>query len=259
MIWTIASLLAALVSDGMSSEEVLVRRGLLRAAMTPTSDPLDRLGAYLVLVDEYLTRTGGEIRDVKNGVPVLPGWEVLSDGLPYPKLIIDGAPMTYAWVIESFRWGRPPKGLDESVWTRELRLWACDCAERVQSKDADLRLLQAIEVSRRFAVGDATEQERMKAENAALEAARTMLPDPFDLPALSGPRSSPSLLALQLATNAAWSAASAAKADAVAAAWYASLLGARAVKDGTVPSERTERSAQAVMLARRMLPLFLRR
>lgn len=52
-----------------------------------------------------------------------------------------------------------------------LRLWACDCAERVQPADADPRGLEAIAVARRFAAGMASEDELAAAWSAAWSAA----------------------------------------------------------------------------------------
>ena len=63
---------------------------------------------------------------------------------------------------------------------RIMRLFACDCAERTlmrerergrhsdPSRDPDLESWNAIEVSRRYAVGDATEEELYAAREAAL-------------------------------------------------------------------------------------------
>ena len=76
-------------------------------------------------------------------------------------------------------------GLDDALWClriviepadREVRLLACDYAERVLSIwekrfPDDKRPRQAIETSRRFAEGKATRDELVKAEAAAVEAA----------------------------------------------------------------------------------------
>ena len=57
-----------------------------------------------------------------------------------------------------------------------LRLWACDCAERVlhlfeRNHPSDLRPRKAIEVARRHAKGSATEEDRDSAADAAADAA----------------------------------------------------------------------------------------
>ena len=76
-------------------------------------------------------------------------------------------------------------GLDDALWClraiiepadKEIRLFACDCAERVlpifeKAYPKDKRPRQAIEVSRRFALGQATKEEL----EAAWEAARATL------------------------------------------------------------------------------------
>jgi hypothetical protein len=62
--------------------------------------------------------------------------------------------------------------------SRELRLFACDCAERalIRERDAgrepDPRSWAAIEVSRRYADGQATDDELAAARDAAWAAAR---------------------------------------------------------------------------------------
>jgi hypothetical protein len=61
---------------------------------------------------------------------------------------------------------------------RDRRIFACDCASYAMSciidigKEPDLRSLRAIEVSRLFAVGKATDQERRSALSDASDAAR---------------------------------------------------------------------------------------
>ena len=60
---------------------------------------------------------------------------------------------------------------------RELRLFACDCAEHVlhlfeKEYPDDKRPREAIAVSRRYANGEATDGERSSARNAARAAAR---------------------------------------------------------------------------------------
>ena len=88
-------------------------------------------------------------------------------------------PMTVLEVLtrKDGPWANVPDA--DRLWTvlregviddRTLRLFACDCAERVLSRAAnpDPRSVEAIKVSRRFAYGDATEEEL---KNAAAYAA----------------------------------------------------------------------------------------
>ena len=76
-------------------------------------------------------------------------------------------------------------GLENALWAlriviepadRELRLFACDCAERVlpifeKQHPDDKRPRETIETSRRFALGGATQQELEAARDAAWDAA----------------------------------------------------------------------------------------
>ena len=57
---------------------------------------------------------------------------------------------------------------------RQRRLLACDCAERALGRveNPDPRSLQAVAVSRRYAYGDATDDELAAALDAAWDAAR---------------------------------------------------------------------------------------
>ena len=77
-------------------------------------------------------------------------------------------------------------GLDDALWclriiieptNREIRLFACDCAERGLSLfenqyPKDNRPRQAIEMARRFAKGETTQAELYAAGDAAWDAAR---------------------------------------------------------------------------------------
>lgn len=62
---------------------------------------------------------------------------------------------------------------------RDLRLFACDCAERALNREReagrepDRRSYDAVKVVRRFAVGEATEEERSAAATHAYAAAAT--------------------------------------------------------------------------------------
>ena len=59
------------------------------------------------------------------------------------------------------------------LWTEQTaRLFACDCAERVLNLANDERCDGAVRVARRYALGDATNDELRAARNAAWNAAR---------------------------------------------------------------------------------------
>ncbi len=116
-------------------------------------------------------------------------------------------------------------GLDDALWAlrttiepsdKLARLFACDCAERVlplfESKyPNDKRPRQAIETARRFANGEAT-QEEMTAARAAAAAARAAAD------AIWAARDAAAAWAAAAAADAAWDAADAAWAAARAAA-----------------------------------------
>lgn len=71
--------------------------------------------------------------------------------------------MTPSWDldIEHVRYNVTPHWLYKDVWERELRLWACDCAERAVflcdeiSETLGDRPRKTIEIARRFARGNA--------------------------------------------------------------------------------------------------------
>jgi hypothetical protein len=96
---------------------------------------------------------------------------------------------------------------------RQRRLFACDCAERALAlvKDLDLRSVEAIRVSRLYAVGEATGEQLAAAMAVAGAAARAAARD----------------VARYEARAAAWYAAMAAAGDAAwYAAWYAAWAAA---------------------------------
>lgn len=110
-------------------------------------------------------------------------------------------------------------GVEDAIWAlrsiegvdRDIRLFACDCAERVlpiyeAQYPQDTRPRNAIEVSRRYANGEATEQEFDAAWSAAYAAAGA---------AWAAARAA-ARAAEGAAARAAWAAV-----DAWAAAWYA--------------------------------------
>jgi len=112
---------------------------------------------------------------------------------------------------------REARLLQRLNWDQQVaRLFACDCAERVLSLfeveyPDDMRPRQAIEIARRYAIGDATDSELFTASAAASAAT----------PVAAGAAASAGAWAAARAT--AWAAAG----DAARAAWDA----ARAARD----------------------------
>jgi hypothetical protein len=102
-------------------------------------------------------------------------------------------------------------GLDDAIWClravegydREIRLFAVWCARRVQHLMTDQRSLNALDVSERYANGQASAEELKAAREAAWEAK----------------------------WGAAWDAAGAAAWEAARAAWHATRLGERAAQE----------------------------
>ena len=93
------------------------------------------------------------------------------------KTEADDEPLPIKQILET-------NGLDDALWAlqtvegkdRELRLFACDCAEMVlpifeRHYPDDKRPRNSIEVARRFAEGKATDEERAAARAAAWAAA----------------------------------------------------------------------------------------
>ena len=153
--------------------------------------------------------------------PCTSGWEDLLRhlGPKYPQ----DKPIAFGTILES-------NGLDDALWglravlpeqekdrDRLARLFACDCAESVlhlwEAKyPYDKRPREAIAVSRRFALGQATQEELSAARDAARDAA-------WDAWAAAGAAGE---VAWDAALDAAWAAARAAARDAArAAAWAA--------------------------------------
>ena len=135
------------------------------------------------------------------------------------KTEADDEPLLIRHILQS-------NGLDDVLWAlqtvegkdRELRLFACDCAEMVlpifeRHYPDDKRPRNSIEVARRFAEGKATDEERAAAGAAAWAAARAAAWD----------------AAWDAAGAAAWAAAGDAAGDAArAAAWDAARAAAGA-------------------------------
>ena len=136
------------------------------------------------------------------------GWKKLLAHLG--KTQADNEPLPFSVILEA-------NGLNDALWCcrsapeydREWRLFAVWCARQVQRLMTDQRSIDALDVSERFANGEATQAELDAARDAAWAAAREAAGD--------------------AAGAAAWAAArAAARAAAGAAAWDAARAAARA-------------------------------
>jgi hypothetical protein len=115
------------------------------------------------------------LNKIKSFNPCQEGWQKLLKHLG--KTAGDDSPLTIAEILKS-------NGVKDAVWAlrtveghdREIRLFACDCAEMVlpiyeKGFPNDDRPRKAIEVSRLYADGKATMKELAAAEAAARDAA----------------------------------------------------------------------------------------
>ena len=171
---------------------------------------------------------------IRQHSPCEDGWEKLLKHLG--KTRPDDEPLKFSTILES-------NGLDDALWClRSLpeehhphaRLMACDFAENVlyifeKQRPEDDRPRKAIETSRRFANGEASQEELDAAGDAAGDAARAAWDAALDA-AGDAPR----------AARAAWTAAG----DAPRAAWTA----ARAAGDAAWDAGDAERKIQAALL-----------
>ena len=114
-----------------------------------------------------LTTTLNRIREHR---PCKEGWEKLLKHLG--KTQGDDEILPYTVILDS-------NGLDDALWccraepqySREWRLFAVWCAEQVQPLMKDERSLDAIDVARKFAEGEATQEELNAAWDAVRDAA----------------------------------------------------------------------------------------
>ena len=144
------------------------------------------------------------LNKIKQHSPCTEGWAKLLSHLG--KTEADDEPLQLITILQS-------NGLDDALWAlravdgkdRGIRLMACDFADSVGYLSNDERCNKAIEVSRRYANGEATIGELNAARAAALDAARDAARD----------------AALAAALNAAWAARAAALDAALDAAWDA--------------------------------------
>jgi len=111
------------------------------------------------------------LAEIRKHDPCGSGWLKLLKGLG--KSGADDEPLTLDRILEI-------NGLDDALWAlrsvagieRQARLYACDCAQRVAHLNTDPRVQACIDTARRFANGEAAEQERAAAWDTAWAAAR---------------------------------------------------------------------------------------
>ena len=102
--------------------------------------------------------------------PCKDGWEQLLKHLGKTKA--DDEPLLITTILDS-------NGLDDALWCfraidgrdKEIRLYAVWCARQVQHLMTDARSLAALDVTERYANGEATEEELAEARDAAGTAA----------------------------------------------------------------------------------------
>ena len=116
------------------------------------------------------------LNEIRKHSPCGSGWHKLLTGLGKSKA--DDEPIELRRILEI-------NGLDDALWAlrsvpgidRAARLYTCDCAQRVAHLNTDPRVQAAIDIARKFANGEATEQERAAARAAAGAAARAAAGD----------------------------------------------------------------------------------
>lgn len=128
--------------------------------------------------------------------PCSTGWEKLLHHLG--KTRADDEPLSLLTILES-------NGISDAIWALraiddypEIRLFAVRCVRQIQHLLIDIRLLDALDVTELYAVGEATDEDLAAARAAAWDAAGAA--------------------ALDVARDAAWAAAGDAAGD---AAWDA--------------------------------------
>ena len=107
---------------------------------------------------------------IRSHSPCVEGWSKLLAFLGKTKA--DDEPLSILTILES-------NGLDDALWClravtghdREIRLYAIWCARQVQHLMTDQRSIDALDVSERFANGQATVGELDAAGDAAWDAA----------------------------------------------------------------------------------------
>ena len=111
------------------------------------------------------------LKKIKAHSPCTDGWQKLLKYLG--KSQADDEPLALLTILES-------NGLDDTLWClrtvpehdKEWRLYAVWCARKVQYLMTDPRSITALDVSERYANGEATQEELDAARAAAWAAAR---------------------------------------------------------------------------------------
>ena len=111
------------------------------------------------------------LNQIRAKSPCQNGWTKLLAYLGKTKA--DDEPISIATILDS-------NGLDDALWClqavkgrdREIRLFGVWCARQVQHLMTDQRSIAALDVSERFANGNATQEELDAASDAAMAAAR---------------------------------------------------------------------------------------
>ena len=160
------------------------------------------------------------LNQIRECGPCKSGWKKLLAHLGKTKA--DDDSLSIMTILES-------NGLDDALWClravkgrdREIRLYAVWCARQVQHLNTDPLVSACIDVAERFANGEATDEERAAAWDAARDAAR------------AAARAAAWDAARDAARAAAWDAAGDAARDAAGdaardAAWAAARAAARA-------------------------------
>lgn len=152
------------------------------------------------------------LNDIRAKHPCATGWSKLLAHLG--KTQADAEPLALATILEA-------NGIEDAVWAlralpadaaREIRLFAVSCARQVQHLMTDPRSLKALDVTERFANGDATANELEEAHRAAAAAVAYAAADAAACAAYAAPADA----AADAAYAAAYAAADAADARAAA-------------------------------------------
>lgn len=106
------------------------------------------------------------LNEIRKHDPCASGWAKLLKGLG--KSTADDEVLPLDRILEI-------NGLEDALWAlrsvdgidRQARLYACDCAQRVAHLNTDPRVQACIDTARKFANGEATEQDRAAAVTAA--------------------------------------------------------------------------------------------
>jgi len=160
------------------------------------------------------------LNQIRAKSPCRSGWEKLLAYLGKTKA--DDEPISIVTILDS-------NGLDDALWClqavkgreREIRLFGVWCARQVQHLMTDPRSIAALDVSERFANGEATQYElNAAASDAARDASDAARDAASD--AARDARAAAWAAAWAAASDAAWAASDAAWAAASDAAWAAS-------------------------------------